>query len=643
MAKDRLAGTLAVILHADVAGSTALVQQDEQLAHERIQDAFRRFGAIIEKYQGHVLEIRGDALLAEFVRTSDAVSASLAFQADHTYQISRLNDDLRPTIRVGIAMGEVVIADATITGAGVVLAQRVEQLADPGGLCITAALHEALPKRLPFELKNLGEHNLKGFEEPVRVYRVELSPGALIPEPQARYRRKFSSKSWNLYTTLIAGVIVIAVGMAIMFGSPALMEEPASPDPSALPLPDKPSIAVLPFNNMSSDREQEYFVDGMTEDLITDLSRISGLFVVSRHSSFTFKNKSVTPQEVASKLGVKYVLEGSVRRINDDVRINVQLIDAVTGGHLWAQRYDEKLDNVFALQDQITHKITQAMSVALTPQEQLALEVDETISTAAYEQYLKGLEHFRRQTPSDFGKARGYWEQAVAIDPDFYEAYAALAALYWEPRVREWYPALGIGYWATQRGAVAYLEKSEPRPTAIALMTSARMKIKLGEHLSAIESAEQAIVLSPNNSDVHSTLAEILIFAGHPKLAFEHIDQALRLDPLHQAYAYYLRGLASYALEDFEATSNFVSKALELNPGYLRPAVVLAAAYGMQNNSQKASESLKLYHSEYSGVWANINSTILIAFPYKHNVDRERLAAGMHKAGMSTDQTYNTN
>ena len=183
MAKDYLSSKLVVILHADVAGSTALVQQDEQLAHERIQNAFQRFRDNIQKYQGKVLELRGDTLLADFERASDAVTATLAFQADNAYLNSRFKDDIQPTLRVGIAMGEVIIADGTVTGAGVVLAQRVEQLADPGGLCITAALHESLPRRMPFDLEDLGDQVLKGFDDPVHVYRVELSPGASIPPP----------------------------------------------------------------------------------------------------------------------------------------------------------------------------------------------------------------------------------------------------------------------------------------------------------------------------------------------------------------------------------------------------------------------------------------------------------------------------
>jgi len=234
MAKDNLSAKLAVILHADIVESTMLVQQDERLAHERIQDTFQRFSKTIEIYQGRVRELRGDALLADFERPSDAVSAALAFQADHSCYIEHLNDDIRPAVRVGIAMGEVIIADSTVTGAGVILAQRVEQLSESGGVCITAAIHEGLPKRLPFDQADMGERQLKGFDEAVRFYSVNLKSGSVIPKPEALLL----------------------------------------PELAASAIPDKPSIAVLPFDNMSEDSEQEYFADGISEDLITALSKI---------------------------------------------------------------------------------------------------------------------------------------------------------------------------------------------------------------------------------------------------------------------------------------------------------------------------------------------------------------------------------
>ncbi len=265
MAKDRLSGKLAVILHADVAGSTQLVQQDEQLAHERIQDAFRRFSETIAIYQGRVRELRGDALLADFERPSDAVTAALAFQADHSCYIEQLNDDIRPARRVGIAMGEVIIADSTVTGAGVILAQRGEQLSESGGVCITAAIHEGLPKRLPFDQADMGERQIKGFDETVRCYAVSLKPGRQIPKPEAL----------------------------------------AYPESAGSAVPDKPSIAVLPFDNMSGDSEQEYFADGISEDLITALSKIHWFFVIARNSSFTYKGQAVDVTRVADALGVR--------------------------------------------------------------------------------------------------------------------------------------------------------------------------------------------------------------------------------------------------------------------------------------------------------------------------------------------------
>ena len=213
MANDRLSTKFAVILHADIVGSTALVQQDEQLAHERTQDAFRRFSDSIEKYQGHVRELRGDALLADFERPSDAVTATLAFQADQASYIEQLNDDIRPTVRVGIAMGEVVIADNTLTGAGVVLAQRVEQLSRSGGVCITAAIHESIPKRLPFEQADMGDRQVKGFDEPVRVYGVELGAGALVPPPQGIQLSKISPKPNSLAVALTIATLIIVGGL----------------------------------------------------------------------------------------------------------------------------------------------------------------------------------------------------------------------------------------------------------------------------------------------------------------------------------------------------------------------------------------------------------------------------------------------
>jgi len=471
MAKEELSGTLAVILHADVASSTELVQQDKEIAHARMRDAFRRFSNTIESFSGHILELRGDALLAQFERASDAVTAALSFQVDNAYSNTRIKDDIRPTIRVGISMGEVVIADNTVTGPGVVQAQRVEQVAEPGGVCITTAIREALSKRMPFDLENLGDRLLKGFDDPVRVYRVDLIPDHAIPVPPLDKQQKSLSRTQKILAAMFVTVLLIAGGAAYWVNSQTPQEEPADIERMAYPLPDKPSLAVLPFNNLSNDADQEFFADGITEDLITDISKISGLFIIARNSVFTYKGKAVKVRQVAEELGVRYVMEGSVRRAGNQVRVNAQLIDATTGGHIWAERYDGKLDDVFSIQDRITQSIVSALSVVLTNPEQDHLGQGDPVDPQAYDAFLLGWRHFRRNTPKDFSAARDYFEQAITIDPQYSRAYASLAELFMETRAREWTTALGIGPDALRRKATNYLETANAGTTSVGLMT----------------------------------------------------------------------------------------------------------------------------------------------------------------------------
>ena len=352
MERDQLSRKLAVILHADVVGSTSLVQQNETLAHERIQAAFHQFSETINSYGGITRELRGDALVAEFDRTSDAVTAALAYQVLNEEFNATVDDDIQPKLRIGISLGEVIIADNTITGAGVVLAQRLEQLADPGSVVVQGSVSETVPVRMPFDFECLGEQVLKGFDQPVRAFAVRLQPGKELPAPE-------------------------------------VTATPYSVEPEGLQVPDKPSIAVLPFTNMSGDAEQEYFSDGITEDITTALSYFTDLFVIARNSAFSYKGQSVDARQIARELGVRYLLEGSVRRLGNRIRINSQLINAITGGHIWAERFDGNLDDIFELQDEITRKIVGSIA----PQIELA-EVDRSRDTtlkniSSYELSLK--------------------------------------------------------------------------------------------------------------------------------------------------------------------------------------------------------------------------------------------------------------
>ena len=378
---------LAVILHADIVGSTALVHKDERVAHDRIQDAFRRFSEIISSHNGTVHKLRGDALVAEFERVSDAVTTALAFQLENQTENESLTDDIRPEVRVGIALVEVVIADNTVTGPGVVLAQRIEQLAGAGGLCISAAIHEAVPKRLPVEFESLGDQSLKGFDELVRVYSVSERKGVGAPKPgDAADSDKYKSKSPSLVASL----------------------------------PDRPSIAVLPFNNLSGDPDHEYFADGMTEDVITGLSRFRALSVVARNSTFAYKGTSPDIRSVARDLGVRYVLEGSVRRGGERIRVSGQLIDGETGNHLWAERYDRVLEDIFAVQDEITEEIVAAIAPQISDVERERAQRKSLANLDVWGLYQRGLYH-AGHVHAMLGQhdvAISKSEEAIALNPN---------------------------------------------------------------------------------------------------------------------------------------------------------------------------------------------------------------------------------
>jgi adenylate cyclase len=547
MAKDRLAGTLAVILHADIADSTALVQQDKQLAHERIQDTFRRFSDTIEKYQGQVLELRGDALLVEFEHAYDAVSAALSFQVDHACYIDRLQDDLRPTVRVGIAMGEVIIADSTVTGAGVVQAQRVEQLADPGGVCVTASIQEALSKTMPLDLENLGEKSLKGFDFPVRVFRVKLRLGASIPPPEEGRPHDAPPKSRRLIVAVVTIVLVVTGGTAYWFKSRGLQVESASVERMKLPLPEKPSIAVLAFDNLSKDPDAVHLSDGIAENTIAVLSKVPELFVIARNSSFVYKGKAVLARQVAEELGVQYVLGGSLQQEGERIRVTAELIDALRGNQLWAETYDRKLEDIFAVQDDLALNIVQALQIKLTTGEGQFLLSSSTLSLAAWEAYTKGLSLWRRYNKEDNYRARMLIEEAIEHDPNWATAYSGLG----------WTHVMDAAYgWSEDREqSLRIAEKFARKALAIDQTTGnaygllARIHSTRGQYEEALSVNERAIEVDPNNPSVLVTLAFTKLFTGNPEEVINLSKRAERLQPITppawlnpQTIGYYLIG-----------------------------------------------------------------------------------------------------
>ncbi|TNF86102.1 MAG: adenylate/guanylate cyclase domain-containing protein [Gammaproteobacteria bacterium] len=542
---------LAVLLHADVIGSTALVQIDETLAHARLQDVFRRFSEVIAGHGGSTHEIRGDAMVAEFSRASDALSAAVAFQSANGEYNEGLNDEIRPQLRIGIAMGEVVIADNTVTGGGIVLAQRLEQLAPPGGVCIQGAAYETLPKRLPFEYENLGEQQLKGFDEPVRVYSVKARGEAERPAS--------------------------APGDA--------------PAPRELELPSKPSIAVLPFNNISNDSEQEFFADGISEDIITELSKFRTFFVIARNSSFAFKNESFTVKDIGLKLGVRYVVEGSVRRAGNRVRISAQLIDAIEDKHIWAERYDRELEDIFAVQDEVTQAIVTAIAPQLSTSEQQRARRKPTENLDAWECYQRGLWYMFSYVHTE--QALHYFHRAIELDSEFDSAYAGLAYTY----------AIQILIGKSvdkkadlQRGldaANTALRIDQTNP--FSYFAIGRISIFSGNHDKAIAEYKRAISLNPNYALAHFGLAHGLWHAGRPAEALPHYDDAIRLSP-HDPIMWAVLASKAIALvmdERYEEGIAISRQAQQLNDSQLFTYLAEVSGLGMLGQAQEAENALQ--------------------------------------------------
>jgi adenylate cyclase len=359
---------LAAILSADVKGYSRLMSQDERSTIRTLKAYKEAMSSLIEEYKGRVVDAPGDNLLAEFGSVLDAVNCAVEIQRELAERNAELPPGRQMEFRIGINLGDIVVEERRIYGDGVNIAARLESLAEGGGICIAGTVHDHVKNKLGLEYEYLGEQAVKNIPEPVHVYRVLSFPGAAAHRVVTA-KEKEGRKWRNTALTALAVVIVAAGGVLIwnlfMRPTPPTVE-PASVERMAFPLPDKPSIAVLPFVNMSQDRGQEYFSDGLTEEIISGLSRVPKLFVIARNSTFTYKGKPVKVQQVSEELGVRYVLEGSLRKAGDRVRITAQLVDATTGGHVWSERYDRDLKDIFAIQDDITMKIITAMEVKLT-------------------------------------------------------------------------------------------------------------------------------------------------------------------------------------------------------------------------------------------------------------------------------------
>jgi adenylate cyclase len=518
-----------------------------------------------------------------------------------------------------------------IYGDGVNIAARLEALADPGGICISKTAFDHIETKLPLGYEYLGEQEVKNIAKPVGAYKVMLDPRVTISG------KKESKPSWPLWRkkgvlTGIAAVIVIAIALGVLkwYYTPSLPSiEPASVDKMAYPLPDKPSIAVLPFDNLSGESEQDYFADGIAEDIITRLSLIHNLFVISRNSSFSYKGKQVKVHQVAEELGVRYVLEGSVRKSGDQVRITAQLIDAIKGTHLWADRYDRELKDVFAVQDEIAQKVVTELAVTTSEGEAERYMLRGTDNWEAWVNYRKAVAQFRRFNKAANLKARELSEKAIALDTDYSQAYSLLSWTYsWPVRFGlSSSPADDLNKAAEFAKKASELDASNyDAQNALGFIYMLR-----GQYDHAIIQGKRAVELYPNIGDTYALLALSQSFAGHYTDAIDSSIKAMRLVPFYPPW--YLTTLyRSYFMAgNFEETIETIHRALEKIPDHQNAPVWLAAAYAALGKPEKArAEAEKLLEKKPAFSLEEFSK----AFPFKNRADFDRVLAYAREAGL---------
>ena len=588
MANERLQRRLAAILSADVVGYSRLMGINEARTLARLK-ALRRelIDPKIDAHSGRIVKLMGDGMLVEFGSAVDAVTCAIEIQSEMTECNIAEPQDKRIELRIGINVGDIIIEGDDIFGDGVNIAARLEGIADPGGICLSRGAHDQVRGKLDVVFEDGGEQQLKNIAEPVRVYRIRpiTAAASVTSSVTAPFR----------------------------------------------PLSDKPSIVVLPFQNMSGDPEQDYFCDGLVEDIITTLSKLAGLRVIARNSTFVYKGRSVDIREAAKQLGVRYVLEGSVRKSGNRIRITAQLIDAQDGTHLWAERYDRAMDDIFAVQDEITLMLATEMQVKLTEGEQARLHYTTTTNVESWTCWVQGMSHHHQAVTKEAqGQARVFWEKALALDPVSASLNANLGLLH-STDAR-------FGWWDDRETAIkkalAYVDRAiEIDPgNADAYTASSLILLYQRQHDEAVAAAKKAVDLAPGSADTAEFASHVLAASGYPEEAAVQSEKAMTLSPNYPAVylgtlgnAYRLSGRTEQAIEAFQAYN-------ARNPGFgLSDIVIAYQQTGRPEEARRSAEQLLAARPNFT-----IAAWLKTQFSHRDTAQVEADAAALRAAGVPT-------
>jgi len=623
---------LAAILSADVKGYSRLMGEDEK-GTVRTLNAYKEVMTnLIQQHRGRVVDAPGDNVLAEFGSVVDAVECAAEIQKELKSRNAELPENRRMEFRIGVNLGDVIEDGEQILGDGVNIAARLESLSEAGGVCISGTAFDHVRNKLDLGYEFLGEQTVKNIALPVRVYKVLMEPeeaGKVIGEKKAKPRK------WKMAAIGLVVVVIVAIAAAVIwkFYSPSASKtEVASKEKMAFSLPDVPSIAVLPFVNMSGDPKQEFLSDGITEEIITALSKVRHLFVISRQSTFSYKGKPVKVKQVSEDLGVRYVLEGSVQRSGDRIRITAQLIDAITGNHIWAERYERELKDLFALQDEITIRILTAIQVKLKTGEEVSRAEKYYKGKQGLDCYLKILEGYKYiegHNVEDNRAARRCAEEAIAICPELPSAYVLLGLVYQGE------------YWTSSgKSQQDSIEKTiEAAQKALTLDDSnARAHALLGdcyalkrEYDKAISEGGRAVALAPGDADVHIPYGKNLVFAGRPEEAIPLFQKAIRLNPVGTTNLYLNFGHALRMTGKFEEAVSAYRKSLQRSPDNILTHISLAATYSLMGREKEAqaeaAEIIRINPKFSLDLFAKRQV-------YKDQSETDKLVNALRKAGL---------
>ncbi len=610
---------LSAILNADVVGYSRLMADDEEGTLARLK-AHREelFEPMIAAHQGRVVKLMGDGVLVEFASVVEAVRAGVEIQRATAARNTDAPEDQRIVFRIGINQGDVIIDGDDIYGDGVNVAARLQERATPGGICISDRVYGDIRGKIDVGLDDLGDQELKNIPEPVRVYRILTGPDAGSGTLRKASRRKILARA----ATAAALVVAVAGGV--------LWQQPWAPDPTirTSPLTAKSSIAVLPFANLSRDPEQDYFSDGITIDIITDLSKFHDLFVISSNSVFAYKDKTVTVEEVSRELGVRYVLEGSVRKLGERVRINAQLTDAETGQQIWAERYDDSVADIFDLQEKITRNIVRTLTVRLTEIEQKRVFAKPTDDLIAYDYALRGKALLRRQGRAQTFEARKLFRRAIELDPSYAAAHAGIGWTYVYPVLYGWTGTPQKSMLEAHKHALNAVSLDGSNIEGHLLLThifTTRRQFDL-----ALVEAERVIALNPNDARGYAEQGTALVWSSRAEGAILALETALSFDPNMDPTTIWHLGLAYFLAERYPEAAALLERNLARRSDQVWDYLLLAATYAQMDRPKEAAHAAEMVR-RVDPFFLMKNDLIQL----RDSADSERIANGLRKAGLN--------